>query len=298
MYGKKEHIEKYSDINEKITMHDWLNEWRDLKILCLSKLFLSGSDFLAEPAETSVTKYGSRIFWWISDPDPGFLWPKFLNIYSWQKKNYKKAIVCLYEDLTSYMRSLQPPQRNSSAFKNINFLNCSFLLHFCLSGSGSTGLNWILIKHGSGYETLDKKTVEVNFSGRRAGRTASRLPGASCWAWRTCWGRACPPGAPYTASSWASYSASWRERAGQAGSTSSPGAGTPPLSQGVGHFSQQVLLFLRVGANLFLTHLDPGHLPNNQKDIKPLMSSLLVFYRVYRLEIQSVMFLFLTLSVN
>jgi hypothetical protein len=36
----------------------------------------------------------------------------------------------------------------------------------------------------------------------------------------------------------------------------------------------------------------------NYKDTKPWMSSLLVFNRVYRLEIQSVMFVFLTHLVN
>jgi hypothetical protein len=40
------------------------------------------------------------------------------------------------------------------------------------------------------------------------------------------------------------------------------------------------------------------HGPNNYKDTKPQMSSLLVFTRVYRLEIQSVMLVFLTPLVN
>ena len=40
------------------------------------------------------------------------------------------------------------------------------------------------------------------------------------------------------------------------------------------------------------------HGPNNYKDTKPLMSSLLVFDRVYRLEIQSVMLVFSTPLVN
>jgi hypothetical protein len=38
------------------------------------------------------------------------------------------------------------------------------------------------------------------------------------------------------------------------------------------------------------------HGPNNYKDTKPSMSSLLVFNRVYRLEIQSVMLAFLVFS--
>jgi hypothetical protein len=40
------------------------------------------------------------------------------------------------------------------------------------------------------------------------------------------------------------------------------------------------------------------HGPNIYKDTKPLMSSLLVFNRVYRLEIQSVILLFSTPLVN
>ncbi len=41
-----------------------------------------------------------------------------------------------------------------------------------------------------------------------------------------------------------------------------------------------------------------NHGPNNYKDIKPKMSSLLVFIRIYRLEIQSIMLVFSTLLVN
>jgi hypothetical protein len=40
------------------------------------------------------------------------------------------------------------------------------------------------------------------------------------------------------------------------------------------------------------------HGPNNYKDTKPIMSSLLVFNRVYRLEIQSIMLVFSTPLVN
>jgi hypothetical protein len=37
------------------------------------------------------------------------------------------------------------------------------------------------------------------------------------------------------------------------------------------------------------------HGPNNEKDTQPLMSSLLVFNRVFRLELQGVMLIFSTL---
>ncbi len=90
-------------------------------------------------------------FWWIWIPDPGFLWPKIRNIYSWNKfiffifKKCNSFIFRLFrEDLTSYMRSTQPPKDTVQHLKTQISLTCSFLLHFCLSGSGSTDLNWIL----------------------------------------------------------------------------------------------------------------------------------------------------------
>jgi hypothetical protein len=62
--------------------------------------------------------------------------------------------------------------------------------------------------------------------------------------------------------------------------------------------SRDVRSLLNIPFAFELEKMHRKHGPNNDKDTNPKMSSLLVFNRVFRLEIQSVMLVFSTPLVN
>ncbi len=236
--------------------------------------------WLTEFFDSVFILYGSgsrsTILGWIPirtriHPNPGFWWPKIEKKLLLKKKtffwikNYNTIYLSLglHKGFLSRRRSLQTSKENIQHFKTWNFLIYStFESHFCPRWSGSgfqiririNWPDWIGIQYGFGSETKDLQMFNKNV------KPVVRQCGGR-WARCRCWRRAL---------TWVS---AWSPARAPGTAPSCPRRrGRPSPSPG--------RTDLRVKAVLWRTK-------------EPQMSSLLVFNRVYRLEIQSVILIYL-----
>ncbi len=84
-----------------------------------------------------------------TDPDPGFLWPKIEQIYSWKfflyffwSRNTMYLFLGLHKGHPSYKRSPQLSKENIQHFKTWNFLIFSYLCGSLLHSWIRTQINW------------------------------------------------------------------------------------------------------------------------------------------------------------